>query len=290
MNALARAALKRRLSKTARALAYTMLDRASLADISACFVDRLARSADIRLLLYDTQTDTVRLAASALEFVEQLESGMIADAVPWLVKAGSIVPKDGLVVDAGGYRGITAQWFSKRATVVHTFEPVPESAQNIRTTIALRGLQNILVHEMAVSDKVGTSRLHVLRGRGHSSLGEVATSPLDYTIDVSTISLDIFAANNALPRIDCLKLDVEGFEFEALVGCAGLLEEKKIGLIIFEINGPILLSLSKTAGSIYDLLQRYDYTVFDFDGSRISKTRFNTAGIEDFIAQPRTAG
>ena len=126
------------------------------------------------------------------------------------------LPRGGVVFDVGAYLGLTAQLFARAGSKVYAFEAKPENAESIRRVIKLRSMSNVVVHQAAVSDVIGTSDFHILDFRGHSSLGKVDLSKYLYTIKVPTITLDDFTEQNKIPKIDVLKIDVEGFELEVL--------------------------------------------------------------------------
>ena len=54
---------------------------------------------------------------------------------------------------------------------------------------------------------------------------------------VESTTLDIFCKQHQIHCIDFLKLDIEGFEYHALKGAGGLIQDKKIKFIQFEFGG-----------------------------------------------------
>lgn len=57
---------------------------------------------------------------------------------------------------------------------------------------------------------------------------------VERTVDV--ITLDSFVKENGIKKIDLLKIDVEGFEYNVLEGCKTLLKDKMIDRLQFEFN------------------------------------------------------
>lgn len=255
--------------------------------IATRFIQRFSDKSGIVVALYDPKTDVLRFSADALEATSLLQRGIIADAVPWMAKVGRYIRPGAIVFDVGGFRGITSQWFSRVAREVFVFEPMPESAESIRSALKVRDITNVSVHELALSDKVGTSDFHIYASRGHNSLGRVKTSSKYVrSIQVPMTTLDEFAKAHRIDRIDFLKIDVEGFELEVLNGAKNLLAAKRIGAILFEANRPVLKSIGKTAMPIYELLTSYSYTVTDLDGKMVEADEVDQCQFGDFLARP----
>jgi FkbM family methyltransferase len=283
------------LLRRARALARSSAVRLSRRlpgfeeEIAARFIARRSRECGIRLALYDPLTDTLRLP-DAFEGMSLLSRGVIADAVPWMRKLEGRLPHGGLVLDVGGFRGITAQWFARQAGRVIVFEPLPENAASIRQMLHVRGLTNVTVQELAVSDRSGSAELFAYEGKGHNSLGRVNTSRYTHSLQVRTTTLDEFAKANAIDRVDVLKVDVEGFEAEVLRGAAELLATGRVATVLFESNPPVLASIGRTASAIHEILASHGYVVTDLDGRRVEAADLDRASeMDDFLAVPQAS-
>ena len=62
-----------------------------------------------------------------------------------------------------------------------------------------------------------------------------AISKTHKTYDVETITIDSYCKENKINKIDLLKVDAEGFDFQVLKSSETLLQEKKIKLLKIEI-------------------------------------------------------
>jgi len=257
-------------------------------NVAARFIQRNTRADGLKLALYDPLSDTLRFP-DAVEGMQRWRSGVMADALPWMLKLDGRLPRGGLVIDVGGYAGVTAQWFARRADRVIVFEPLPDSAANIKEVLRVRGLTNVSVHELAISDHSGTAELHVHEHKGHNSLGRTNSSRCLYSLQVPTTTLDAFAKEHAIGYVDFLKVDVEGFELEVFRGAAQLLASTRIGAILFESSASTVASIGKTTAAVHDLLTSYAYVVTDLDGSRVRADELGRPEQPDFLALPQAA-
>jgi FkbM family methyltransferase len=114
-----------------------------------------------------------------------------------------------VVLDVGGYEGNwAAQIRERHGCRVHVFEPVPAFAANIRARFA--GDPGVTVHTCGLSDQTAAADI-VLSKDGtsvHKSVGEKVTIQLRRASDV--------IAELGLARVDLMKINIEGCEFELL--------------------------------------------------------------------------
>jgi FkbM family methyltransferase len=136
------------------------------------------------------------------------------------------------VVDIGANRGqfaLVARQCQPNARVI-SFEPLPAAAAKFRAVFA--GDDRVTLHEVAIGPAPGNATIHVSKRDDSSSLlpisstqvalfpgtEEVATA----TVRVAPLREFVSAADIQAPAL--LKLDVQGFELEALRGCEDLLD------------------------------------------------------------------
>jgi FkbM family methyltransferase len=117
--------------------------------------------------------------------------------------------ENSVVFDLGGYEGqFTSDIFSKYCCWIHVFEPVNDFAEQIAARF--RRNQKIRVHSYGLSDENKTVRL---------ALGQDGSSAFKDGENVTEIelirALDFFAKHN-VARIDLMKINIEGGEYELL--------------------------------------------------------------------------
>lgn len=84
-----------------------------------------------------------------------------------------------------------------------------------------------------------------------------------------------------IPRIDVLKIDVEGFDTLVLEGCRRLLTEKRVSTIYYEQNHPRMAALGLDAGRAQDFLNEVGYQTQVLDEA--------SSEVVEWVARPRAA-
>ena len=152
--------------------------------------------------------------------------------------------KPGMVfVDVGahlGYYSLLAARQVGQDGRVYAFEPEPVNYSLLIKNIELNGYRNIIADPRALSNTTGSSNLFVSAldsGRHsiyHHGLPETGS------VAVDTITLDAFLETQGWPRVDLVKMDVEGSERDVLEGMSQLLERSKGVKLIMEFNPALL--------------------------------------------------
>ena len=136
-----------------------------------------------------------------------------------------------VVVDIGANRGqfaLAARHCFPTAHIV-SFEPLPGPAAMFRRVFA--GDSLVALHEAAIGPVVGEATMHVSRLDDSSSLLPITAEQERVfpgtaeagTSAVQTGPLEQFVASDEIDAPALLKLDVQGYELEALKGCESLL-------------------------------------------------------------------
>jgi FkbM family methyltransferase len=95
---------------------------------------------------------------------------------------------------------------------VFAFEPWPLNIQFLMNHLKLNGVRNVKAFEIAISDQVGTA---FFQGEETGAMGHLQTTG-SFQVATSTIDSLIYEQSVAPP--DCIKMDIEGGEYKALMG------------------------------------------------------------------------
>jgi FkbM family methyltransferase len=130
------------------------------------------------------------------------------------------LPNDCVVVDAGANIGLVsipvAQALVSKGGIVHAFEPQRLLSYALAGAVALNDLENLVVHHKglgAFTGKLGLPKVDYAKPQDFGQLS-LLDSKSDATDVVNVVTLDSLS----LPRLDFLKIDVEGMEVDVLKG------------------------------------------------------------------------
>lgn len=125
--------------------------------------------------------------------------------------------KSPVIFDIGAHIGISTLYFKSifPDSEIHCFEPNPELVEVLNENILINGLENIEVHEVAISNREGNAKLYidtsVDKWHSNSSLliggwtkKEILT-PIEVKLEILSKYL--------IDEVDMLKIDVEGHEY-----------------------------------------------------------------------------
>jgi FkbM family methyltransferase len=167
------------------------------------------------------------------------------------------------VIDIGAHVGfytLLAARLVGPAGHVIAFEPVPRNLCYLRRHLRMNDIDNVSIVGKAVGRHEGSVAFH--ESPDHS-MGRIAA---DGALMLEAVAIDGFLAENEYFCPDCIKMDIEGGEYDALLGAKNTLAECK----------PILF-LSTHDKSTHEkcclLLKEFDYRLHSLDGERTDNCR-----------------
>jgi len=137
-----------------------------------------------------------------------------------------------------GLYSLLAAAANTRATI-HAFEPTSEVFDRFVENLRLNHFANVVPNPLAVGNATGKSLLHFCAGSDSANEGMNYVSPESVSgsdLEIEVVSLDDYCRQNGIACIDLLKLDIEGSEYEALLGAENLLSKQAIGCIFLELT------------------------------------------------------
>ena len=151
---------------------------------------------------------------------------------------------------------------------VHSFEASQSTFDKLSTVCKIANYPQITLNHLAVSDQEKILRLNVY-SEEYSGWNSLANRPLEnYGInikpigieDVQSITLDQYCDKNKIEFIDLLKMDVEGAEYQVMLGAKSLFKSKKVRCCIFEFGGTTF-DMRNTPEEIESFLASCGYSI-----------------------------
>jgi FkbM family methyltransferase len=206
----------------------------------------------------------VRLLARSTPYLEAEMLGL-----PELVARGSVC------LDVGAAAGLYTQALSQLAGPagrVHSVEPLVFAHARWSRILRAYAAANVQRHHLALGAQTGIEHMSVPIGRhgpvtGRSFLdtqtsgrGSNAEFPDEIAVAVPVETLDRFAARLRLPRLDFVKIDVEGAELHVLRGGEQAIEAWRPTLLV-EIEARHTARYQHTPADVVGWLTRRGYSM-----------------------------
>jgi FkbM family methyltransferase len=206
------------------------------------------------------------------------------------------IPRDGVVCDVGAHAGQFAKLFAgiAHAGKIYAFEPGGYALSILRRVAALHRLRNVEIVAAGLSDAARTETLHVpvkrsgSMGFGLSHFGAEARASVSEPVTLTT--LDAFAAERKLARLDFIKADIEGWEMRMLAGGAGTIARFRPALLL-EVQAAHLARAGDTPSGLWQFFARLDYEAHQVraEGDDIRLVPAPAACDGDLLWAPRKA-
>lgn len=169
------------------------------------------------------------------------------------------LPADGTLIDVGANIGCFSLPLAKQLTAgrVHAFEPIPTVRTRLQRAIDTHGLDNVSVNDCALSSEHGEIVLHVPDAQWKGALynsGRTSRYVGDGEDGWSAqptrcVTLDSYAEQHRLTRIDAIKIDVEGAELDVLQGARNTLRAHRPA-VLMELNQPTLAAAGHSIADV----------------------------------------
>jgi FkbM family methyltransferase len=157
---------------------------------------------------------------------------------------------------------------------VHAFEPMPSAIRLLKKNTET--LDNVTLHEVALSNKEGTSDFFITKYGDVSSFGRDTHSASAKLISVKTDTIDNIIKEEI--RIDLIKIDVEGYEYEVLMGAMETIRMKR-PLLYFEYVDRYTQDRGITIENFRSLLKPLGYSLGwispDFPNSSLISEKYS---------------
>lgn len=197
------------------------------------------------------------------------------------------VPANGaVVVDVGAHIGwytLVASCVGGPSAKVIAIEPDPENCKLLRKTLAANGIVNVQLVEKAAGPSNGTAMLF-LSGVSNDNRCYDPTDGRTRRVQVETVRLDDLLRD--YPTIDLIKMDVDGFEADALKGMHESLRKTRI--FITEFCPDFLRKAGADPRRYLETIQRLGFALYTLDQRPASIAPLVGGGCTNLLCINRT--
>jgi FkbM family methyltransferase len=178
------------------------------------------------------------------------------------------------VYDIGGYIGLLTMVFAKAAGPtgqVIVFEPNEENCSKIEGHIQLNQVHNVKLLRLGIGDTKKENQTLIVR-RNDSATGSMEDKIQSQIIgegnfkqlQINVDTLDGAIDTHSLPKPDFIKIDIEGMEYQALLGMSQTIHNYSPQFYI-EIHGADELSKRENIRRIAELFQSRGYSMWHIE-------------------------
>lgn len=176
-------------------------------------------------------------------------------------KYGADIQNGWTVIDIGAAFGDFSIFaaYGNPQTIIYAFEPFPESYALLIKNLALNAIDNVIAFQEAVWCQDGELALDVVDGEPLKVVSKVADAAMEKEdrVIIEALTLKCFLDRQGLEKVDLLKLDVEGSEYEILMETPSALS--KIDRIIMEYHDDV--DTEKNHKQLISFLEGNGYSV-----------------------------
>ncbi|HWC00599.1 MAG TPA: FkbM family methyltransferase [Bryobacteraceae bacterium] len=169
-----------------------------------------------------------------------------------------------VVYDVGAFQGLLTLFFARQARQVIAYEPNTNNHKRLLENLSLNRLSNVHVRKTGIGSSPQTMRMVVnpLMPGGASVEGKTTEQLLrseapvqTEEIPITTLDLELAAG---MPAPEFIKIDIEGWEIEALKGARQILLTHKPALFL-EMHGETVNEKRRKVAEIVDFLDGVGY-------------------------------
>ena len=179
------------------------------------------------------------------------------------------IKQNDTVLDIGANIGFYATILSDivgEKGVVHCFEPDSKNFEHLKKTTA--DFKNIKINNKAVGPK--TEKLKIYTSK-NLNVDHRTYKPEEYDkeIEIDAVSIDDHLASN--PKVDLIKMDIQGFEMQAIQGMQTILDKNKDIKLISEFWPYGLKKAGSSVTEYFNFLQSKGFTCYLLEETSLLK-------------------
>jgi len=208
----------------------------------------------------------------------------------------SYLSPDAVFFDVGANQGEFTLFAAKRLTqgTVYAFEPMSEMFGRLSRNVEENGFENVRLIQAGLWSRTATKPVFTMPGRfgdgsRHEGLGTLfQTEERDSVAEaIRLTTLDGFARDEKLTRLDAIKLDVEGAEHEVIRGGVATVERFR-PVLLLEVSRLCLEAAGSSGTALLDhLSQWYRFELVRKDGRSTPVRTDRIGAFQNILCLPK---
>lgn len=172
------------------------------------------------------------------------------------------IDKKMVVFDIGANIGTFSLPFGKKVGnegTIYSFEPFLPTFKKLQHNLSLNevSIKNVKIFNLGIGKEAGTFKFE-LRDANNYGMNRVSKNG-EFEVNITT--LDKFISDIQLQKIDWIKIDVEGFEYEVILGAKNLIKQFRPNFFI-EINDENLRDQNSSAKDVILFFEQENFNIF----------------------------
>jgi len=183
----------------------------------------------------------------------------------------NFIHKDTVVYDIGANIGFHSLGLAEHAKHLYAFEPNNKNYKLLRMNTG--HVKNISTYNVGCSDKNGTAYIQDFEPGTNNNNGELMLAETGQPCDI--VKLDDYVKVHHIPDPQVVKIDVEGHEYEVLMGMDQMIRN----------NLPVIFYEHQTGKlpEIYDYLDSLGYTIYWFASPNFNPNNYKNNQTQIFM-------
>ena len=196
----------------------------------------------------------------------------ISDIVDWFIYFGfketsresllNLIDENQTIIDIGANVGnvsLQIAYLLGDHGHVHSFEPDPLNFKRIEANVKRNDFKNIQLNNLGLGNEEGSFHIATVN-EGNQGMNRIVGehSDLKNLRKIEVTTLDNYVEKNHLKKINLIKIDVEGFEYNVLMGALNVIKNNH-PIFFIELDDNNLLEQGHSAKKLIELLERFHY-------------------------------
>jgi FkbM family methyltransferase len=203
--------------------------------------------------------------------------------------------KDKVIYDVGSFQGLLALFFARTARAVICYEPNDNNRRRLLENIALNRMTHISVRPVGIGAEPGSATMYFSPlMSGGASVDQLTVQNLQkqaaarQVIEITTLDREVASGTQQPP--DFIKIDIEGYELQALQGARETILRCRPELFL-EMHGETIREKKEKVRAITDFLMAVNYDVLHVEtGTKIHPGNSEVAMEGHLYATPAAGG